>query len=78
MNREKGMSDLQRAQWFLSIPVSSSINTDMQDFEKLQYCGSDLHKESSKFRQVRDNNNVTPVLSLGLACPHLLRMQLIY
>lgn len=69
MNREKGMFDLHRAQWFLSIPVCSSINTDMQDFEKLQYCRSDLHKESSKFRQVRDNTNVTPVLTLCLAGP---------
>lgn len=78
MVRKKGMPELQRAQWFQSIPACSSIHTDMQDFKKLQYCRSDLHKESSKFRQVRDNTNVTPFLTLCLAGPHLSSVQLIY
>lgn len=47
-------------------------------FWKVTVLQNDLHKESSKFRQVRDNTNVTPVLSLCMTCPHLLSMQLIY
>lgn len=37
MTRKKGMPELQRAKWYQSIPAFSSIHTDMQDFEKLQY-----------------------------------------
>ena len=63
MTRGNGMSELQRVQWLLSMPACSNINNAMQEFENLQYCSSDQHKESSKSRQERDNKDVKTILS---------------
>lgn len=45
MTRGKGMSEQQRAQWLLSMPACSGINSAMQRVENLQYGTSNQHKD---------------------------------
>ena len=61
MTRGNGMSEIQRAQWLLSMPACSNINNAMQEFENLQFCTSDQHKECSKSRRERDNKDVKTI-----------------
>ena len=63
MTRRNGMSEIQRVQWLLSMPACSNINNAMQEFDNVQYCTSDQHKECSKSRQERDNQDVKMILS---------------
>ncbi|CAG2250738.1 unnamed protein product [Mytilus edulis] len=63
MTRGKGMTEVQRAKWLLSMPACSSINSAMQTVENLQYTTSEQHKESTKSRQERDNKDVLTILS---------------
>ncbi|CAC5413385.1 unnamed protein product [Mytilus coruscus] len=63
MKRGKGMSEVQRAQWLLSMPACSGINSAMQTVENLQYTTSEQHKEITKSRQERDTKDVLTILS---------------
>ncbi|CAC5420536.1 unnamed protein product [Mytilus coruscus] len=63
MTRGKGMTEVQRAKWLLSMPACSGINSAMQTVENLQYTTSEQHKESTKSRQERDNKYVLTILS---------------
>lgn len=62
MTRGKGMSELQRAKWILSMPACSSINTAMQSFENVSYQTSEQHKESTKSRQDKDDKDMMALL----------------
>ena len=50
LTRGRGMEELQRAQWVLSMPACSEVNSAMQDFT-----GSDV----SEARQIRDRKDIT-------------------
>lgn len=64
MTRGKGMSEVQRAQWLLSMPACSGINAAMQNIERIKYATSDQHKEASKSRLERDNKDIMTIVKV--------------
>jgi hypothetical protein len=44
MTRGYGMSESQRAQWLLSMPVSIEINNPMQEFSDVNYYRIDQYR----------------------------------
>ena len=47
LTRGKGMTENQRLEWVLSIPVCASINETMQKFSVVSYEISDQHNDVS-------------------------------
>ena len=63
MTRGKGMSEYQRAQWSLSMPVCAAMNVAMQTFFGTDFHTSSQHKETGKSRIERDNKDSQTFLS---------------
>ena len=63
MTRGKGMSEYQRAQWSLSMPVCAAMNVAMQTFCGTDFHTSSQHKETGKSRIERDYKDSQTFLS---------------
>jgi len=63
MTRGKGMTEVQRAQWLLSMPVCAAVNSSMQALTNTEYITSEQHKECSKTRQERDTKDRNTILT---------------
>ena len=59
LTRVRGMEELQRAQWVLSMPACSEVNYAMQEFTGSNYVTSNQHKYVSEARQIRDGKDIT-------------------
>ncbi|CAH3022720.1 unnamed protein product, partial [Porites evermanni] len=58
----RGMAESQRAQWLLSMPACASISSAMQEFTSRCYASSGQHKEMTKTRQARDDEDSRALL----------------
>ena len=58
----RGMAESQRAQWLLSMPACASISSAMQEFTSRCYASSGQHKEMTKPRQARDDEDSRTLL----------------
>ena len=58
------MTERQRAIWLLSMPLTSEINGELQEFTGTKYETSDQHKEASRI--TRDHSDGFKLLSFLL------------
>ncbi|CAG2201575.1 unnamed protein product [Mytilus edulis] len=63
LTRGRGMGDIQRSQWLLSMPACGEMNQAVQDLTGIGYHTSEQHKEESQARQKRDKDDILTVLS---------------
>ena len=61
LTRGSGMSEHQRALWTMSMPVTSAYNEAMQSFTNRIYTTSEQHKEETKSRIGRDQDDFQKV-----------------
>ena len=57
LTRGSGMSDITRAVWFLSNPISSRYSLTIEETIKVMYTGSEQHKTATKARANRDRSD---------------------
>ena len=57
MTRERGMSELQRTLWLLSMPACAEVNTAMQHLTSVDFNTSEQHKEVGGSRVARDEKD---------------------
>ena len=57
----KHLSDVQRAVWLLSKPISSNYSLEMENCTGGQYVTSDQHKTASAARITRDREDILKV-----------------
>ena len=60
--RGRGITEIQRLAWLLSMPFTTEVNSSMQCLTEFRYVTSDQHKESSKSRIERDLKDTKTVL----------------
>ena len=63
LTRGKGMSEIQRTVWVLSMPARAEVNFAMQDLTGVRYHTSEQHREMSQARQQRDVRETSEILS---------------
>ena len=63
LTRGRGMTEVQRSQWLLSMPSCAAVNEAMQNLTDVGYHTSEQHKESSTSRQERDKHDIIKVIS---------------
>ena len=61
-SRGHGISERQRAIWFLSMPVTAEVNRAMQDFTGTKYQTSDQDKDTAQVRITRDHSDGFKIL----------------
>jgi hypothetical protein len=54
LTRGRGLEEVQRNLWLLSMPICSVINEAMQILTRTKYQPNDQHVEASKSRTLRD------------------------
>ena len=59
----KGMSELQRTLWLLSMPACAEMNTAMQQLTSVDFNTSEQHKEVGRSRVARDEKDTLSFLS---------------
>ena len=52
------MTESQRTIWFLSMPACADVSQAMEEFSNTTYVSSEQHKDSTKARISRDNNDM--------------------
>ena len=63
MTRGRGMSELQRTLWLLSMPACAEVNTAMQHLTSVDFNTSEQHKEVGGSRVARDEKDTIFFLS---------------
>ena len=63
MTRGRGLSEAQRAQWLLSMPVCTEINIAVQELTHTSFSTSDQHKESTHTRIAKDFKDSQIIMS---------------
>lgn len=58
LTRGKGMTELQRVTWLLSMPKCSEINNSMQELTGVSHFTSEQHKDTTEARIERDNSDI--------------------
>ena len=58
LTRGRGMTESQRTIWLLSVPACADISQAMEEFSNTTYVSSEQHKDSTKARISRDNNDM--------------------
>lgn len=58
LTRGKGMTELQRVTWLLSMPACAEVNNAMQDVTGTAFTTSEQHKESMHTRIERDQKDM--------------------
>ena len=61
LTRGKGMTEIQRLVWLLSMPSCAEINIAMQSLTGNNYVTSEQHKDCSEARQERDFKDMTQI-----------------
>ena len=62
LTRGRGMSEVQRLVWLLSMHACAEVNQDMHDLSGVNYTTNEQHKDSTKARQDRDQQDTCKVL----------------
>ncbi|ESP02014.1 hypothetical protein LOTGIDRAFT_157147 [Lottia gigantea] len=63
LTRGKGMSEVQRLQWLMSMPACASVNAAIQQFTGTSFSTSLQHKEHTTARRDRDTKDTNTILS---------------
>ena len=63
LTRGRGMSELQRALWILSMPACTEVQNAMEDFTKLSYVTSEQHKDLTNARRNKDEKDTENILA---------------
>ena len=63
LTRGKGMTEIQRLVWLMSMPLCVGVNDAMQELTGITYETSEQHKEIGKVRQERDVTDTLKLLS---------------
>ncbi len=63
LTRGRGINQLQRDVWCLSMPATASISQAMQEFTSVRYTGSEQHKEASNTRIEQDRKDTEAILN---------------
>ena len=63
LTRGRGMTEVQRAQWLLSMPACADVNSAMQNLTGVGFHTSEQHKETSNSRKKRDKMDTLKILS---------------
>ena len=63
MTGGRGMTEVQRAQWLLSMPACADVNSAMQNLTGVGFHTSEQHKETSNSRKKRDKMDTLKILS---------------
>ena len=63
LTRGKGMSEMQRLVWLLSMPACAEINGAMQALTGASYVTSEQHKDCGEARQQRDYADMKKIMS---------------
>ncbi|KAK6186089.1 hypothetical protein SNE40_008194 [Patella caerulea] len=61
MTRGKGMTETQRVQWLLAMPMCAAVNSSMQTLTEISFSSSEQHKEMFGSRQKRDREDLITV-----------------
>lgn len=64
LTRGRGMSEIQRTVWVLSMPARAEVNFAMQDLTGVRYQTSEQHRENSQARQQRDIKDTAEILNI--------------
>ena len=59
----RGMSEIQRLVWLLSMPVTAEMNGALQEFTGVNYTSSEQHKDTFASRIKRDMNDTKKILA---------------
>lgn len=62
LTRGRGMTELQRVTWLLSMPACAEVNNAMQDVTGTAFTTSEQHKESMHARIERDQKDIEELL----------------
>ncbi|XP_053373150.1 uncharacterized protein LOC123533634 [Mercenaria mercenaria] len=62
LTRGRGMTEMQRTQWLLSMPASAEMNNAMQEFCETVYKTNAQHKDVGKSRLLRDEKDTSILL----------------
>ena len=62
LTRGRGMNESQRTQWLLSMPVCAEMNSAMQELTDNHFMTSNQHKDMTKARTLRDEQDNTTLL----------------
>ena len=63
LTRGRGMTELQRAKWVLSMPACAQVNNAMQEATGTRRLTSDQHVEMGSSRSTRDTNDMVVITS---------------
>ena len=63
LTRGRGMTELQRATWLLSMPSCAEVNSAMQEVTGTSFTTSEQHKESMPARIERDHKDIEELKS---------------
>lgn len=63
LTRGRGMTEMQRLVWILSMPACTSMNEAMQSITGISYETSEQHKDSSISRQKRDASDTIDLIN---------------
>ena len=77
LTRGRGITEIQRLVWLLSMPFTAEVNSSMQCLTEVRHVTNDQHKESSKLRIKRDLKDTKTVLEFwqkGTVQPRYLPM----
>ncbi len=58
----RGMTEIQRLVWLLSMPVTAEVNGALQEFTGVNYTASEQHKDTFASRIKRDMNDTKKIL----------------
>ena len=62
LTRGRGMNESQRTQWLLSMPACAEMNSAMQELTDNHFMTSNQHKDMTKARTIRDEQDNTKLL----------------
>ena len=63
LTRGRGMTEIQRLIWLMTMPQCSEVNAQMQFLTSVSYETSEQHKEMSKSRQEKDTQDTFEMIS---------------
>ena len=62
LTRARGMSEIQRLVWLMSMPVCAFINNSMQNFTGVNFLMSEQHIDTTKARQECDQQDTNTII----------------
>lgn len=63
LTRGKGISEIQRLVWLMSMPICADVNNSMQSLTGVNYVTSEQHKDTTKARKERDHKDTNTIIA---------------